>query len=95
MATFPENTRAHFTTLHSQQLDLTGFREVVLAEFGCPSAIQYTTSVHFKNRVAPEEQDDNNISGSTSTDTRKKAHIREKEKPYGMVTKCELPICPV
>ena len=92
MATFADNTLADFTTLLPDQLDLTGFWEVALAEIAWPAAIQNITSGHFKYRVAPEEQDNNNLSGSSSTDSRKK---KLHERPYGMVTMCELPLRPV
>ena len=69
MATFADNTLADFTTPLPEQLNLTGFWEVALAEIAWPAAIQNITSGHFKYRVAPEEQDDNDISGSSSTDT--------------------------
>ena len=92
LATFPENTLAHFTSLLPQQLNLTGLWEVALAEIACPAAIQNITSGHFKYRVAPEARKDNDISNSSSTDTRKR---KLNARPYGMVTMCELPIRPV
>ena len=92
MATFPENTLADFTNLLAEQLNLPVFWEVALAEIAWPAAIQNITSGHFKYRVAPEEQDDNNISGSSSTDSRKR---KLNGRPYGMVTMCALPLRPV
>ena len=92
MALFPENTLAHFTSLLPQQLNQTGFWEVALAEIAWPAAIQNITSGHFKYRVAPEARKDNDISNSSSTDTRKR---KLKARSYGMVTMCELPIRPV
>ena len=89
MATFADNTLADFTTLLPEQLNLTGFCEVALAEIAWPAAIQNITSGHFKYRVAPE---DNDTSGSSSTDGRKK---KLNERPYRMVTMCELPLRPV
>ena len=62
---------------------------MALAEIPWPAAIRNITSGHFKYRVAPE---DNDISGSSSTDSRKR---KLKERPYGMVTMCELPLRPV
>ena len=56
MATFPENTLAHFTSLLPQKINLTGFWEVALAEIAWPVAIQNITSGHFKYRAAPEAQ---------------------------------------
>ena len=87
-ATFAD-TLADFTTLLPEQLNLTGFWEVALAEIAWPAAIQNITSGHFKYRVAPENND---ISGSSSTDSRKR---KLNERPYGMVTMCELPLRPV
>ena len=89
MATFADERLADFTTLLSEQLNLTGFWEVALAEIAWPAAIQNITSGHFKYRVAPE---DNDISGSSSTDSRKR---KLNERPYGMVTMCELTLRPV
>ena len=91
MATFADNTLADCTTLLPDQLNLTGFWEVALAEIAWPVAKQNITSGHFKYRVAPEEHDDNNMSGSSSTDSRKR---KLHEKPNGMVTMCELPLRP-
>ena len=65
---------------------------MALAEIAWPAAIQNITSGNFKYRVAPGEQDDNDFSGSSSTDTRKR---KLNERPYGMVTMCELPLRPV
>ena len=78
MATIAYNTLADFTTLLPEQLNLNGFWEVALAEITWPAAIQIITSGHFNYRVAPEEPDDNNISGSSSTDSRKG---KLKERP--------------
>ena len=72
MTTFPENTLADFTTFLPQQPNLTGFWEVALAEIAWPAAIPNITSGHLKYRFTPEEQDGNDISGSNSTDTRKR-----------------------
>ena len=91
MATFPENTLAHFTSLLPHQLNLTGFWEVALAEIAWPAAMQNITSGHFKYRVAPEARKDNDFSNS-STDTRKR---KLNARPYGKVTMCELPKRPV
>ena len=92
MATFPESELAHFTSLLPQQLNLTGFREVVLAENACPAAIQNMTSGQFKYRVAPEARNDNDISNNSSRDTPKG---KLNGRPFRMVTICELPIRPV
>ena len=62
---------------------------MALAEIAWPAAIQNITSGHFKHRVAPE---DNDITGSSSTDSRKR---KLNERPYGMVTMFELPLRPV
>ena len=72
MVTSAEKLLADFTTLLPEQYNLTGFWEVALAEIAWPAAIQNVTSGHFKYRVGPEEQDDNDISGSCCSDTRKK-----------------------
>ena len=61
IATFDRNTLADFTTLLPEQLNLTGFWEVALAEIAWPAAIQNITSGHFKYGVAPEELDDKMI----------------------------------
>ena len=92
MVTFADNTLSDFTTLLPEQLNLAGFWELALAEIAWPAAIQKITSGHFKYRVAPEEQVDNDINGSSSTDTRKR---KLNERLYGMVTMCELPLRPV
>ena len=92
METFAEKLPANFTTLLPEQLNLTRFWEVALAEIAWPAAIQNVTTGHFKYRVGPEEQDDKDTSGSCCTDTRKKTL---NERPYGKVTLCELPLRPV
>ena len=92
MAIFADNTLADFTTLLPEQLNINGFWEVALAKIAWQAAIQNINFGHFKYRVAPEEQDDNNMSGSSSTDSRKR---KLHERPYGMVTMCELPLRPV
>ena len=79
MVTFPEKTLVNFTTLLPQQLNLTGFWEKALAEIVWPAAIKNITSVHFKFRVVPEAQKDNNISDSSKTDTRKR---KLNARPY-------------
>ena len=94
MATFPEITLADFTSsLLPQQRNLTGFWEVAPVEIAWAAAIQNIACGHFKYRVAPEAQKDNDISDSSgSTDTRKG---KLNARPYGMVAMCELPIRPV
>jgi len=77
-------TRWQILQLLPEQLNLTGFWEVALAEIAWPAAIQNITSGHFKYRVAPEDKD---IDGSSSTDSRKR---KLNERPYGMVKMCEL-----
>ena len=84
MATFPEITLTHFTSQLPQQFNLSGFWEVALAEIAWPIAIQKLTSGHFKYRVTPQAQRENDISNSSSsTDTRKR---KLNARPYGMVT---------
>ena len=81
MATFPDNTLAHFTSLLPQQLSLTRFWVVALAEIAWPAAIQNITSGHFKYRDAPEARKDNDIA---------KTAAQTLEKESGMVghTEC-------
>ena len=58
MATYPNNTLSQFTTLLPNQLTLTGFWEVALAEISWPSTIQNITQGQFKFKLEPQEGSD-------------------------------------
>ena len=81
MTTFPENTLSQFTTLLPQQLNLSGFWEVALAEIAWPAAIQNKTNGQFKYRVAADKSQ--NYGGGDSSENRKR---KLSQRPYGMVT---------
>ena len=65
---------------------------MALAEIAWPAALKNITSGHFNFCIAPEARKHNDISNSSSTDTRKR---KLNARPYGLVTMCELPIRPV
>ena len=87
MTTFPENTLSQFTTLLPQQLNLSDFWEVALAEIAWTAAIQNITYGQFKYRVAAENSQ--NYDGGDSSENRKR---KLSERPYGMVTMYQPPI---
>ena len=94
MAKFAENTLADFTTRLPERLNLTGFREVALAEIAWPASIQNITSGQFKYRLAVVtalEETEDNESGS-SHEVRKS---KRRRKPYGMITMCVPPTLPI
>ena len=55
MTTFCENTLSQFTTLLPQQLNLSGFWEVAVAQNAWPAAIENITYGQFKYPLAAEE----------------------------------------
>ena len=55
MTTFHKNTLSQFTIFPPQELNLSGFWEVALAEIAWPAALQNITYGQFKDRVAADK----------------------------------------
>ena len=83
MATFPENTMAHFTTLLPHQLQLPGYWEVALVEIAWPSSIQNITTGLFGYRQRCNTE--------ASIDDVPKSPVKRRKRTYGLVSMMPFP----